>query len=159
MANDTDRSRAGWRPWLVLLLLIGIGGCTTVDPVNVAGGVYFNQLCAQSHVLYQVPAGKLLIIEDASAEAFDAASASIPGNPGLVDNVFVALSLRTNPSGLVGFGSADHMIVAGRGLPLAGGRTLQAYAAPGTDVVYQIGGCTVAVNTRAWFSGRLIDSP
>ena len=158
MAHDTYASRAGRRPW-TLLVLICIGGCTTVDPVNVAGGVFFNQLCAQSHVVYQVPAGKLLIIEDASAAAFDAASATIPGAPGLVDDVFVDLSLRTNPSGMVDFGSADHVIVAGRGLPLAGGRTLQAYAAPGTDVLYLIGGCTVAVNTQVWFSGRLIDSP
>ena len=137
-----------------------VAGCTTVDsPVNVAAGVFFNQLCAQSHVIYQMPAGKLLVIEDASAEAFGSATASIPGNPGIVDNVFSALSLRTDPTGTVEFGSADHMIVAGRGLPLAGGRTLQAYAAPGTAVVYQIGGCTVPVNTRVWFCARLMICP
>jgi hypothetical protein len=67
--------------------------------------------------------------------------------------------LRTNPTGTVAIGSADHMIVAGRGLPLAGGRTLQAYAAPGTEAVYQIGVCTVSVNTRVWFAGHLIDFP
>jgi hypothetical protein len=109
-------------------------------------------------VIYQVPADRLLVIDDASAEAFDSATANIPGNPGIVDNVFTVLSLRTNPS-TVNFGSADHVIVAGRGLSLAGGRTVQAYAAPGTEVVYQIGGCTVPVNTRVWFSGRLIDLP
>jgi hypothetical protein len=134
-------------------------GCTTIDPVNVAAGVFFNQLCARSHVIYQVPAGKLLIIEDASASASDAATASIPGNPGIVDDVFIGLSLRTNPTGTVAFGSADHVIVAGRGLPIGGGRSMQAYAAPGTEVVYQIGGCTVAVNTQVWFSGRLVDFP
>jgi hypothetical protein len=150
------RTRARW----TLLLLAGLGGCgPAVDPVNVAGGVYFDQLCAQSHVVYQVPAGKLLIIDDASAEAFDSATASVPGNPGLVDDVFTELSLRTNPSGMVDFGSADHVIVAGRGLPIAGGRTMRAYAAPGTDVRYLIGGCTVAVNTRVSFAGRLIDAP
>jgi hypothetical protein len=155
-----ERVAAGaGRGWWIAGMVALLGGCTTVDPVNVAGGVFFNQLCAQSHVVYQVPAGKLLIIEDASAEAFDAASASMPGNPGIVDNVFTGLSLRTNPTGTVPFGSADHVIVAGRGLPLAGGRTLQAYAAPGTEVVYQIAGCTVPVNTRVWFSGRLIDFP
>ena len=147
------------RAWIAAAAMILAGGWTAGDPVNVAGGVYFNQLCAQSHVVYQVPAGKLLVIDDASAEAFDAASANIPGNPGIVEDVFVDLSLRTNPTGTVGFGSADHVIVAGRGLPLAGGRTMQAYAAPGTEVVYQIGGCTVPVNTRVWFSGRLIDFP
>ena len=145
--------------WLLAGLLTLVSGCTTVDPpVNVAAGVFFNELCAQSHVIYQVPADRLLVIDDASAEAFDSATANIPGNPGIVDNVFTVLSLRTNPS-TVNFGSADHVIVAGRGLPLAGGRTMQAYAAPGTEVVYQIGGCTVLVNTRVWFSGRLIDLP
>ena len=84
------------------------------------------------------------------------ATANTPGNPGIVDNVFTELSLRTNPS-TVNFGSADHVIVAGRSL--AGGRTMQAYAAPGTEVVYQLGGCTVPVNTRVWFAGRLIDLP
>jgi len=158
MSRRQRMSGAGPSPWL-LVLLLGMSGCTSVDPVNVAGGVFFNQLCAQSHVLYQVPAGKLLIIEDASAEAFDSATASTPGNPGLVADVFTELALRTNPSGTVDFGSADHVIVAGRGLPLAGGRTMQAYAAPGTDVLYLIGGCTVAVNTRVSFAGRLIDFP
>jgi hypothetical protein len=151
---------AGRRAWIAAMAMTLVAGCTTVDPpVNVAAGVFFNQLCAQSHVVYQVPAGKLLIIEDASAEAFDSATASEPGNPGIVDGVFTALSLRTNPTGTVPFGSADHVIVAGRGLPLAGGRTLRAYAAPGTEVVYQIGGCTVPVNTRVWFAGRLVDFP
>ena len=155
----TRRAMRAWS-WIFPAAIILVAGCTTVDPpVNVAAGVFFHQLCAQSHVIYQVPAGKLLVIEDASAEAFDSATASIPGNPGIVDNVFTALSLRTNPSGTVDFGSADHVIVAGRGLPLAGGRTVQAYAAPGTEVVYQIGGCTVPVNTRVWFAGHLIDFP
>jgi hypothetical protein len=36
---------------------------------------------------------------------------------------------------------------------------MQAYAAPGTEVLYLIGGCTVPVNTRVWFSGRLVDFP
>ena len=36
---------------------------------------------------------------------------------------------------------------------------MQAHAAPGTEVVYQIGACTVPVNTRVWFAGRLIDLP
>ena len=147
--------RGCWVAGMVVLL----GGCTTVDPVNVAGGVFFNQLCAQSHVVYQVPAGKLLIIEDASAEAFDAASASIPGNPGIVDNVFTALSLRTNPTGTVRL-RQRRPCHRGRPRPAARRRPdLQAYAAPGTEVVYQIAGCTVPVNTRVWFSGRLIDFP
>jgi len=159
-------TRAERSSWIIAGLLTLMGGCTIVDPVNVAAGnpvnvaagVFFNEVCAQSHVIYQVPTGKLLIIEDASAEAYDAATASIPGNPGIVDNVFIDLSLRTNPF-TVNFGSADHVIVAGRGLPIAGGRTMRAYAAPGTDVLYLIGGCTVAVNTRVSFAGRLIDVP
>jgi hypothetical protein len=31
------------------------------QPVNVHGGVFFNQAARQAHVIYSVPAGKLLI--------------------------------------------------------------------------------------------------
>jgi hypothetical protein len=89
----------------------------------------------------------VLIIEDASAQAVDSASASTPGNPGIVPNVTVKMSLRTNPSGTVPFGSADHMIVAGIHLPISGGRKPKGYAAPGTQVLFLVGRCTVPVNT------------
>ncbi len=135
------------------------GGCSSIQPVNVAGGVFFNELCAQAHAIYTVPAGKLLIIEDASAQAVNSATASILGNPGIVDSVPVNLSLRTNPTGTITFGSADHVIVGGVGLPIAGGRKVKAYAAPGTEVLFLLGGCTVKVNTNVHFSGHLVDFP
>ncbi len=147
---------------LVLLsgvFIIVLGGCGSIKPVNVHGGVFFNESCAQAHAIYTVQAWKLLIIEDASAQAVNSATASIPGNPGIVDNVPVTLSLRTNPTGTIEFGSADHVIVSGIGLPIGGGRTMKAYAAPGTEVLFLIGGCTVNVNTNVYFSGRLVDFP
>jgi hypothetical protein len=145
----------------VSALVIFLGGCasTSIKPVNGHAGVFFNELCAQAHVIYTVPAGTLLIIEDASAEAYDSATASIPGNPGIVENVAVALSLRTNPSGTDPMGSADHVIVSGHSLPVSGGRTMKAYAAPGTNVLFLIGGCTVKVNTTVYFSGQLVNYP
>jgi|SRR5262245_29042350 len=132
---------------------------TSIRPVNVHGGVFFNQTCAQAHPIYTVPAGKLLIIDDASALAVNAATASQASNPGIVPNVPVQMSLRTNPTGTIPFGSADHMIVAGVGLPIAGGRSVKGYAAPQTQVLFLLGGCTVAVNAEVYFSGHLVDSP
>lgn len=132
-------------------------GCTSVEPVNVQAGVFFNQSCPQAHPVYQVPAGKLLIIEDASARAVDAATASIPADPGIVQGQPVTLSLRTNPTGSGPFGSADHIIAAGIGLPVAGGRAMTGYAAPGSEVFFLVGGCTVNLNTQVYFAGRLID--
>ncbi len=136
-----------------------LASCTSVDPVNVAGGVFFDQSCAQAHAIYTVPAGKLLIIEDASAAAVNSATAAIPGNPGIVPDVPVRMSLRTNPTGTIPFGSADHVIVNGVGLPIGGGRTMKGYAAPGTQVLFLIGGCTVDVNVNVYFSGQLVDFP
>jgi hypothetical protein len=143
---------------VVLLLL---AGCNSVanQPVNVQGGAFLNQSCPKVQVIYTVPKGKLLIIEDASARAVNSATASIPGNPGIVDDVPVNLSLRTNPSGNVEMGSADHIIVHGVGLPVAGGRTMKAYAAPETEVFFLLGGCNVNVNTTVHFSGKLVDYP
>ena len=140
--------------------LLFLGGCVnSIEPVNVSGGVFFDQSCAQVHVIYTVPQGKLLIIEDASARAVNSATASIPGNPGVVDGVPVNLSLRTNPSGIVDMGSADDIITHGVGLPVGGGRTMKAYAAPGTEVLFLLGGCNVDVNTTVHFSGKLVDYP
>ena len=132
---------------------------TSLRPVNVAGGVFFNETCAQAHPIYTVPAGKLLIINDASAYAVNASTASQPGNPGIVPDVPVIMALRTNPTGTIPFGSADHVIVAGVGLPIGGGRTVKGYAAPQTQVLFLIGGCTVTVNSQVWFSGHLVDYP
>jgi hypothetical protein len=145
----------------VSALVLFFGGCasSSIKPVNRQAGVFFNELCAQAHVIYTVPAGTMLIIEDASAEAYNSATASIPGNPGIVDNVPVVLSLRTNPSGSEPMGSADHVIASGHSLPVSGGRTMKAYAAPGTDVLFLIGGCTVKVNTTVYFSGQLVNYP
>lgn len=140
--------------------LLLFGGCSnSIEPVNVNGGVFFNQSCPRAHAIYTVPQGKLLIIEDASARAVNSATASIPGNPGIVDSVPVNLSLRTNPTGIIDIGSADHIIVHGVGLPIGGGRTMKAYAAPGTEVLFLLGGCNVDVNTTVHFSGKLVDYP
>ena len=140
-----------------------MGACSSIQPViqpvNVAGGVFFNQPCPSVHAIFTVPQGKLLIIEDASARAVNAATASIPGNPGIVPGVPVTLSLRTNPTGTIPFGSADHIVVEGVGLPIGGGRTVTGYAAPGTEVLFLLGGCIVDVNTVVHFSGRLVDFP
>ena len=135
-------------------------GCgNSIEPVNVNGGVFFDQSCPRAHAIYTVPQGKLLIIEEASARAVNSATASIPGNPGIVDSVPVNLSLRTNPTGTIDMGSADHIIVHGVGLPRGGGRTMKAYAAPGTEVLFLLGGCNVEVNTTVYFSGKLVDYP
>lgn len=144
---------------LFVTALVILVGCNSIEPVNVNGGVFFNQTCPRVHIIYTVPKGKLLIIEDASAQAVNSATAAISGNPGIVDDVPVNLSLRTNPTGTINFGSADHNIVSGVGLPIAGGRTMKAYAAPETDILFLIGGCTVNVNTNVWFSGQLVDYP
>ena len=148
--------------WILLMTTaLTLSSCTDapLEPVNVQAGVFFDQSCASSHVIYTVPQGKLLILEDASASAVESATASIPNNPGIVPNVPINLSLRTNPSGTIPIGSADHIIVGNVGLPAAGGRKIKGYAAPGTNILYLIGGCTVDVNTRVNFSGRLVDFP
>ena len=122
-------------------------------------GVFFNEPCASTHAIYTVPAGKLLIIEDASAQAVNAETASTPGATGVVEGIPIHLALRTNPTGTIDFGSADHVIVHRVGLPAAGGRQVRAYAAPGTQVLFLIGNCTVPVNTTVHFAGQLVDYP
>ena len=133
--------------------------CDVSEPVNVSAGVFFDQQCAQVHSIYTVPDGKLLIIEDASASAHDSASASKANNSGIVPNSPIHLSIRTNPTGMIPMGSADHTIVFQVGLPAGGGRTVRGYGAPNTEVLFLIGGCTVPVNATVWFSGRLVDFP
>lgn len=130
-----------------------------LEPVNVAGGVFFDQLGGSAHAVYTVPAGKLLIIEDASASASDSAMASTPGNPGVVEGMPVEMTLRTNPSGTEPMGSADHIIVSRVGLPAGGGRRMRAYAAPGTQVLFLIGGNTINVNATVYFAARLVAAP
>ena len=151
-----------WTLWAALVGLIGAVGCSGPDPlepVNVSPQVFFGQQCPRSHVVYSVPAGKRLIIDDASATAVDSASASVLGDPGIRPDVPVHLSFRTNPSGTVPWGSADHTIVHQVGLPAGGGRQVTAYAESGTDILFLIGGCTVPVNATFKFSGRLVDAP
>ena len=144
----------------LVLALILPATAQAIEPVNV-NDTFLNVACAQAFPIYEVPKGRLLIIEDASALAVDSESASNPKDPGIVANVPLRLSLRTNPSGQASFGSADHIIVAGIGLPLAGGRTVIGYAAPGTEVLYLVGGCQlgVKVNTSVYFAGELVPYP
>jgi hypothetical protein len=129
------------------------------EPVNVFGGVFFNQRGGTSQTIYEVPAGKLLIIEDASAEAVDAATATTPGHQGIVAIMPLTMKLRTNPYNTAPGGSADHIIVHSVSLPAGGGRTMRAYAAEGTEVHFLIGGNTVEVNTTVYFAGRLVTPP
>jgi hypothetical protein len=51
------------------------------------------------------------------------------------------------------------VIVAGVGLPVTGGRTVKGYAAPETQVLFLLGGCTVPVNAVVYFPGHLVDYP
>jgi hypothetical protein len=149
---------------LVLSTLVMATACEAappgqpLDPVNVSPQVFFNQTCATTHVIYTVPAGKLLVIEDASAMAVDAATASDPNDPGILPNVPVHLELRTNHAG-ESFGSGDHTIVSAIGVPLAGGRAMRAYGAPETNVLFMIGGCPLGVtlNATVSFTGHLLD--
>ena len=146
---------------LVLSTLVMATACEAappgqaLDPVNVSPQVFFNQTCATTHVIYTVPAGKLLVIEDASAMAVDAATAN---DPGILPNVPVHLELRTNHAG-ESFGSGDHTIVSAIGVPLAGGRAMRAYGAPETNVLFMIGGCPLGVtlNATVSFTGHLLD--
>jgi hypothetical protein len=161
----TTRTRSLHLPVAALLAPVLLAACnpvstgSAIDPINVQAGVFFDQTCAQAHAIYTVPVGKLLVIEDASASAVDAASASDPGNPGILDDVPVRLSIRTNPTGTIAFGSADHIIVNQVGLPAGPGRSMRGYAAPGTEILFLQGGCTVPINTTVYFSGHLVDWP
>lgn len=130
----------------------------SIRPVNVQR-TFLNQTSPQAQVIYTVPARSLLIIEDASARAVDSATASTVGNPGIVPNVPVHIELRTNPTGTIAWGSADHTIVAGIGLPIGGGRRLIGYAAPRTDVLVLLGGSNRTLNFTVSFTGRLIRYP
>ena len=67
-----------------------------IRPVNVQR-VFLSQQSPQAQVIYTVPAGSLLILDDASAEAVDSATASIFGHPDIVPDVPVYIGLRTNP--------------------------------------------------------------
>jgi hypothetical protein len=166
MVKGLEGIPAGWRGAGAAALLAAVvlassacGHRHRVHPVNVAGGVFFNQLCPRAHPIYTVPADKLLIIEDASATASNTATASTAGDPGIVTDVPITMSLRTNPTGTIPIGSADHVIVSRVGLPTAGGRPVRAYAAPGTQVLFLLGGCTASVNATVYFAGQLVPYP
>ena len=118
--------------------------------------VFLYQQSPQALVIYTVPAGSLLILDDASGEVVDSATASMPGHPGIIPDVPVYLGLRTNPSGTVDFGSADHTVVGGIGLPIFGGRRVRGYAAPGTDVLVLLGGSNRTLNFSISFAGHLV---
>jgi hypothetical protein len=143
----------------VAMLAAALGvACAPLQPVNVRAGTFPSQICAQTHPIYTVPAGKLLIIEDASASAVEA-SASSSDNPAIVANIPVNMYIRTHAARKTDVGSADHIVATGIGLPISGGRTLRAYAGPGTQVLFIVGGCTVPVSAGVSFSGRLVDFP
>ena len=110
---------------------------------------------AVGHLRYS---NSLLIIEDASASAVDSATSSV-FHPGAITGMPVEMKLRTNPSGTEPMGSADHIIVSSVGLPAGGGRTMRAYAAEGTQVLFLIGLNTVEVNATVYFAGRLVTPP
>ncbi|MGH7573307.1 MAG: hypothetical protein ACREMK_15900 [Gemmatimonadota bacterium] len=129
-----------------------------LEPISVSPQVFFNQTCASTHIVYTVPAGKLLVIEDASALAVNAATASDPNDPGILPNVPVHLELRTNhDAGTIV--SGDHTIVGGVGVPIAGGRIMRAYGVPESNVLFMIGGCPsgVTLNATVSFTGHLLD--
>lgn len=128
-----------------------------MEPIHVAGGAFLNQACPQSHTIYTVPDGKLLIIEDASAGAFDSATASSFSNPGIVANACAHLGLSTVAG--ADASHVGHTIVARVGLPVVGGRTMRVYAAPGTEVRFTIEGCKIPLNVDVSFSGQLVDFP
>lgn len=128
-----------------------------MEPIQVAGGAFLNQASPQSHVIYTVPPGKLLIIEDASAGAYDSATASSFSNPGIVANACASLAFSTMAAVDTFF--VGHTIVAGVGLPVVGGRTMRVYAAPGTEVKFTIEGCKIPLNVDVSFSGQLVDFP
>lgn len=146
--------------WRATPLLAGIAGTVSVlaicgtaaagrlEPVNVTAGAFLFQKCASNKPIYTVPDGKLLIIEDASASAVDSGR-----NNEVIPNKEVELAL------LVGgrpFGGADHTIVAGTTLPVAGGRQLTAYAPPNSEVIFVISGCSDPVHASVSFTGRLV---
>jgi hypothetical protein len=130
------------------------------EPVNVQSQVVFNASSPTTQPIYTVPDGKMLIIEDASAGAFDSATASNPGGSALVPTTYCELALATNINVFPPlFGPGVHVIAAGVGLPMVGGRRMRGYAAPGSTVFFQISNCFVKVNAIVSFSGRLVDYP
>lgn len=123
-----------------------------IQPVHVIGGsgAYLNVSCPFTAVIYTVPAGKLLVIEDASASAVSAANPS-----GIGPTIDVLLGLITNIFEGLDVGSS--FIIQSIGVPAGGGRTMRAYAGPETDVRFSVGGCPANVNATVSFSGQLVD--
>jgi hypothetical protein len=123
-----------------------------IQPVHVIGGsgAYLNVSCPFTTVIYTVPAGKLLLIEDASASAVSAANPS-----GIDPTIDVQLGLITNI--VEGLDIGRSFIVQSIGVPMGGGRTMRAYAGPETDVHFSVGGCPANVNATVSFSGQLVD--
>lgn len=138
------------------VVLATMAGCTDQlggEPVSVGNSAttFLNRPCPTFTPIYTVPAGKLLIIEDASAGAVSAANPNAP-NPNI--SVHLDLATTTDSSNRV-----DNIIVGGVGVPVDGGRTMKAYAGPGTEVNFIIAGCTSNVNASVRFNGRLINYP
>ena len=95
-----------------------------------------------------MPDGKLLVIEDASASASDAAQPNV-----LVEDPGVRLSLATR----IGVVGARTIIVGGNILPMRSGRTMKTYADENTEVFFTVEGCSNIVSARVSFSGKLLD--
>ena len=135
---------------------VTVTGNPQIEPVLVSSSNFLDKTCAFRSSIYTVPVGKLLIIDDASATFVDSASASTLGDPGIVDNVVIGVSLDTKLL-TTDLNTTSHIILGQRGLPARGGRRMRAYAGPNTEVFFSIRGCTVSVNGNVSFSGRLID--
>ena len=153
-----NRPNWGKLPSLIstFIFLATLTGCSDIlggEPISVGNSAttFLNRPCPTFTSIYTVPAGKLLIIDDASAGAVAAANPNAP-DPNI--SVHLDLATTTDTSNRV-----DNTIVGGVGVPVEGGRTMKAYAGPGTDVNFIIARCTSNVNASVRFNGRLIDFP
>ena len=126
---------------------VGLASDPTLGQIVTAtSSVDFNKSCAYVESVYTVPAGKFLLIEDASGSM-------VPNAGGEVADAGVGVQILATSNGV----RYDAIVAFSDILPMKGGRKLTVYADPETNVFIAFSGCGVNVNTQAWFTGRLFD--
>ena len=119
----------------------------SLNAVTSGAHVFLNVQCAGSLVLYTVPEGFMLVVEDVNASGNrSSASNTIVEEPG------ASLSLRTSFDGTFTW----TRIAWGNHLPITGGRIAKTYADPESEVRLSVEGCSQPMNVTGSFSGRLI---
>ena len=121
----------------------------SIEPVTHGIEIFPGVTCPMTpETVLVVPAGKLLVIEDASVRITDSSNpAAVIAMPGL-HAFFVTRITGQN---------AKVTIIGGNQVPISGGRPMTAYNGGNQAVTFEVEGCTGTVDAELSFWGQLLD--